>query len=252
MAIPLGVMAFDANITVINTFTCPYSFEILGLEYIDGETAITFVDNHNDKLFTCNANDGTYIDEVDLNYTNPHPWGVCYDASGYAYVNDYSGSLIRWTDYSSWYSYANPSGNAGSGMDFDGTYIWEVYWTDGIYRFLPDGTVTGYYPISEISTQMSGMTLFPLGSNLGVMIATHGGDIFYFYRFNGTELTYLGSEPCPLTISQSRGLTYSTERGTFFWSYDYGGEDYISELGIDFTFDDVQPTSLGDIKAMFN
>jgi hypothetical protein len=99
---------------------------------------------------------------------------------------------------------------------------------------------------------MSGMTVFPKGSNLGIMVTAHGSQNFWFYEFDGSSLTYLGSAACPLTVSQSRGLTYSAQRGTFFWSYSVGGTDHIAELGIDFVYTNTQPTSLGNIKAMFN
>ena len=243
----------DFDITVLNSFTCPYAQEIKGLDYIGGETAITFASNLDDLLYTCDAEDGTYIDDLELSYTgNPHPFGVCYDDNDYVHVNDYSQNDIHWNNYSSWDDYSNPSDNKGSGMDFDGTYIWETYWTDGVYRFFPDGSGAEFFYTDEVTTQMSGLAVFPYNSNLGIIVATHGNLIFYFYEFDGSSTTYLGNADCPLIASQSRGLTYSQERGTFFWSYGDGGVDWISELGIDFYYTAVQPASVGNIKAIFH
>jgi hypothetical protein len=270
-ALPISVLSYtmdgptpaperdwEFNITIINSFQCPYASEILGLDYVDGENAVTFASNLDDLLYTCSADDGTYIEELALDFAgNAHPFGLCYDADGDVYLNDFSGQDINWTDYSSWYDYPNPSSNKGSGLDFDGDYIWETYWTDGVYRFLPDGTGVEYFPISEVAAQMSGLAVFPLEGNLGIMIAAHGQYDFWFYEFDGSSVNYLGSVPCPLTPSQSQGLTYAAERGTFFWSYFIGDEDWIAELDINIEGGGgggetaVAPTSMGAIKAAF-
>jgi hypothetical protein len=251
---------WEFDIRVINTFQCPYATEIMGMDYVDGENAITFASNLDDALYTCNADNGNYISALTLNFTgNPHPFGVCYDADGYPHVNDFSGQKVHWTDYADWRYYSNPSGNKGSGMDFDGTNIWETYWTEGVYRFYPDGTREEYYTMTEVEAQMSGLAVFPYDDSLWLMVATHGDYIFYFYRFDGGEVKHITTVDCPLTPSQSYGLTYAAERGTFFWSYTIGGEEWIAELDIGLEDDGgggggdtgILPTSMGAIKAAF-
>ncbi len=247
---------WEFNLTIINEFQCPYATEIMGLDYVDGENKLTFASNLDDALYTCNADNGNYISALTLNYTgNPHPFGVCYDGNGYPHINDFSGQKVHWTDYAEWDYYRNPAGNKGSGMDFDGTCIWETYWTEGVYRFLPDGTHDWYYTASEVEAQMSGLAVFPYNGNTWLMISTHGDYVFYFYEFNGAALTHIATVDCPLTPSQSYGLTYAAERGTFFWSYTIGEAEWVAELDIGLDDDDddtgVVPTSMGMVKATY-
>ncbi|UCE27016.1 MAG: hypothetical protein JSW52_11815 [Candidatus Coatesbacteria bacterium] len=241
------------DITIINTFQCPYATEIMGLDYVDGENALTFASNLDDALYTCNANNGTYISALTLNYTgNAHPFGVCYDGNGYPHVNEFSGQKVYWTDYAEWDYYPNPAGNKGSGMDFDGTFIWETYSTEGVYRFLPGGTNEEYYPANDVGAQMSGLAVFPFNGNTWLMLSTHGVYLFYFYEFDGSTLTYIGADDCPLELDQSYGLTYAAERGTFFWSYTIGEEEWVAELDLGLDDDSaVIPMSVGVIKAAY-
>ena len=164
----------DITIDVINTFECPFASEIRGLDYVDGETAITFASDPDNKLYTCNANDGTYVSELALGFSNPHPFGVCYDGNGYPHVNEFNGSDIYWFNGADWNDYDNPSSNKGGGMDFDGDYIWETYWTDGVYRFFPDGTGVEFYETPEIGAQLSGLAVFPYGDDTAVEPASMG------------------------------------------------------------------------------
>jgi hypothetical protein len=249
------------DIKIINTFQCPYAKEIMGMDYVDGENAITFASNLDDALYTCNADNGNYIRALTLNYGgNPHPFGVCYDGGGYPHVNDFSGRKIHWTDFSNWRYYSNPAGNQGSGMDYDGECIWEAYWTEGVFRFLPDGTREEYYTASEIEYQMSGMTVFPFNDNIWLMFATHGDYVFYFYEYDGGSITLIATVDCPLTPSQSYGLAYAAERGSVFWSYTLGEEEWIAELDLGIEDDGggggggdtgIVPTSMGAIKAAY-
>ncbi len=53
-----GQPATDAyTITVVNTFQCPYSSIILGLDCPSLSSSILFMDNINDKLWVANIND---------------------------------------------------------------------------------------------------------------------------------------------------------------------------------------------------
>ncbi|UCE27017.1 MAG: hypothetical protein JSW52_11820 [Candidatus Coatesbacteria bacterium] len=166
----------DITITVVNTFECPYAGEIRGLDFVDGENAISFTSDPDNMIYTCNADDGTYVSELALGFSNPHPFGVCYDNNGYPHLNEFNGSDIFWYNGVDWNEYANPSSNKGSGMDFYGGYVWETYWTDGVYRFLPDGTGTEFYETPEVGAQLSGLTVFLKsgGGDTGVEPASMG------------------------------------------------------------------------------
>lgn len=247
------------NITIINSFQCPYAGEIRGLDYVDGATAISFSSDPDNKVYTCDANDGTYVGELAMGFSNPHPFGICYDADDNVHVNEFNGSDIYWYNGAVWSDYGNPSSNKGSGMDFDGTYVWETYWTDGVYRFFPDGSGAEFYDMPEVGAQLSGLTVFPYNGNLWLMNASHGEYVFNFYEFDGSVLTYIATVDCPLTPSQSYGLTFAAERGTFFWSYSIGSDDWIAELDIGLEWDEggggddtaVVPASIGMIKATY-
>lgn len=239
----------DIEIDILNTFTCSYSSHILGLDYVEDESLLGFDSSTNKTFFYCDPDDGTYVDELYLAYSSS-PFCAVADDNGYVYVDDWSQSNINWWD-GSWHSFSNPSGSNGRGMDydFDSGYLWETNSSTGVYRFLTDGTGSEFFTLSEVPSQMSGLTVFPHGDNMLLMVTTYGTFNFYFYEFDGSSLTYLTYEPCPTGCSSSLGLTYSAERDTFFWSYNSGGYK-ISELDITFTFTSVQPASLGYIKAL--
>lgn len=250
---PVPDRDWDITLEVINQFQCPFAVEIRGLDYVDDAGAVSFTSDRDNKVYTCSADDGTYIGELLMDFVNnPHPFGVCYDADGDVYVNEFSRNKIRWHDGVVWDDYPNPASNKGSGMDFDGTYIWETYWTDGVYRFFPDGSGAEFYAMPEVGAQLSGLTVFPFNGNLWVMVASHGEDVFNFYEFDGATMNYIATVDCPLVASQSYGLAYSAERGTIFWSYALGSNDWIAELGIGIVDDtDVGAASFGLIKAVY-
>jgi|GEM_PF-1484770 len=173
----------EITITVLNTFECPYAGEIRGLDFVDGENAISFASDPDDKFYTCSADDGTYISDLDLEFGgNAHPFGLCYDADGNVYGNEYASAWIFWYDGAAWDSYVNPSSNKGSGMDFYDGYIWETYWTDGAYRFLPDGTGVEFYGTAEVEAQLSGLTVFTSGGGDTVVEPASMGTIKATYR----------------------------------------------------------------------
>jgi hypothetical protein len=172
----------EITVTVINTFECTYAGEIRGLDFVDGENAISFTSDPDNTIYTCSADDGTYISELAMGFSNPHPFGVCYDGNGYPYLNEYNGSDIYWYNGADWNEYANPSSNKGSGMDFYDGYIWETYWTDGAYRFLPDGTGLEFYETAEVEAQLSGLTVFTSGGGDTSIEPASIGEIKATYR----------------------------------------------------------------------
>lgn len=242
------------NITVLNTFTCPYAAQILGLDYSNSFDELVFSSNSDGKWYACNPNDGTYLSSLEIPYSGSFgiavndDWSVTFGNSG-------EDNRFFYFD-GTWHSYANPASYDGRGMDFDGTYIWE---SDGPYggpdqvvRFLPDGSDINYYSVSVISLQMSGLTYFIHDSTPIIIITCYTDCKFYFFSFDGSSLTFLGSTPCPASCFDSFDITYSADRGTFFWSYEAMSEDYtISELDIDLFPDSIQPASLGYVKAMY-
>ncbi|MBN1434116.1 hypothetical protein JW921_05105 [Candidatus Fermentibacterales bacterium] len=217
-----------------------------------GDEVIIFTSNTDNKLFMCDPDDGAYVSEVSLNYTgNPYPFGNCWKvgAGVTAWVNDFITSSMAVWDGSAWSSISNPAGTNGRGMDFEDPYIWETNSSSSILRFEPGGSPTSF--AAGVPGQMSGLAVFPLGANLGVVTTCYNapGHNLYFYEFDGASLTPLGNAPCPVAVGNSLGLTYSESRGTFFWGYNSGGY-YIAELDVDLGVG-LTPSTWGSIKSSF-
>lgn len=244
----------NITITVLNTFSCNYAEHILGLDFSSDSSDLLFVSNIDNMLYSCNPDNGNMISGIPLDYaTDPHPWGVCVDGAGNRYLNDFEESYIYWRVASGWLLMDNPAGSCGNGMDFDGSRIWETYdfLPDKIVSFNTNGSGVQFYEIPELGSEYaSGLTTFPYGSDTGLMVASFDSHYFYFYSFDGSTLISLGFVPCPLTCKYSYGLTYSSIRDTFFWSYKDTSDDYwITELDIEITGTTLMPVTWGSIKT---
>jgi hypothetical protein len=225
----------DITIDVLNTWQAPYASHILGLEYKSTDNTLLFVSSLNNKIFIANPDNGTQIGSID------RPAGmvgfdVAWDGTEY-YINGWgSTTVIYHGTGSGWTSYANPSGANGRGLCFDGADMWESNQLT-CYTFETNGTGATAYTLPGIPGQISGLTTFPIpiGTDqaCGIMATCYNTAVFYFYAFNGSTITPLGSIACPLSVSNSYGLAYAGPRGTFFWGYLAGGQYYVSELDID-------------------
>ncbi len=193
-----------------------------------------------------------------LPWTTPNPFGVAnYDPGGaQPHCNDFGFGTIWWglsfTDF-----YTNPYSNDGRGMDCDGTYIWEaygpIYATYGAcLRMNPDGTGVQAWNLPGITTQLSGLTTYPITGGLGIAVTAYengaADHYIWFYEFDGSSMSLLGSATLP-SCDTSFGLTYADTRDTYFWSFYSGGQCYISELEI--TETSFQNETWGAIKASF-
>lgn len=254
-----GQPATDAySITVINTFECPYAGMMLGLDYVTSGNYLLFMDNGSDKLWISNANDGAEINDFTLPWTTPSPFGIAdyYPAGNQPHCNDFSvGTIWYGTSFAS--SYANPYSNDGRGMDCDGTYIWEAFGPMGAtygacLRMNPDGTGVQGWNLPGITTQLSGLTTYPILGSQGIAVTAYesgaADHYIWFYEFNGSSMDLLGSATLP-SCNQSLGLAYADARDTYFWSFYTGGVFYISELEI--TETSLQNETWGTIKASF-
>lgn len=254
-----GQPATDAYvINVVNTFQCPYASMILGLDFTLSSNLLLFVDNMDDKLWVSDPNNGSEVNSYVLTWTTPSPFGVCnYDPGGaQPHCNDFVvGTIWYGTDFAN--SYANPYIENGRGMDFDGTYIWEasgpMYATYGAcLRMNSDGTGVEAWYLPGITTQLSGLTTYPILGSQGIAVTAYESGAtdhyIWFYEFDGSSMSLLGSATLPSCV-QSLGLTYSDTRDTYFWSYLSGGQFYISELEI--TDTSFQNETWSAIKASF-
>ncbi len=190
---------------------------------------------------------------VPLDPDNEYPWGVVWNelpAGEIIFANDMTqGNLYCTVDSGqTWTTSANPSGGAGRGLDFDGT----DYWSDeagGLWCFQPGGAQQ-LYNTTEIPTPPSGLTVFPYGTNLGIAVTAYTTHLIYFYEWDGTEISYIGSTDCPVAgITTSFGLAYS-DNGNIFWTYKTGSSEYhLAEIS--FSILALEQSSWGCIKASF-
>lgn len=254
-----GQPATDAySVNVINTFQCPYANMILGIDYVSAGDYILFMDNSSDRLWVANASDGTMNTSFSLPWTDPHPFGVVdyYPAGDQPHCNDFGVGTIWW-DTSFANSYPNPYSYNGRGMDCDGTYIWESYGPMGgtygaCLRMNPDGTGVEAWNLPGITTQLSGLTTYPILGSQGIAVTAYetgaADHYIWFYEFNGSSMSLLGSATLPPCF-ESFGLAYADTRDTYFWSFFLSGDFYICELEI--TQTSLQNETWGMIKASF-
>ncbi len=256
---PLG--ADDYTITVVNTFDCPYTSSILGLEFVDADDNLLFMSNtgNNERLWVANASNGVEVNSFPLPWDTPDPFGVgdYYPAGFQPHCNDYNDVLIWYTsDFSVWYD--NHYDQYGRGMDGSETFIWEAYGPVGasigaVCRFNPDGTGVQAWLLPGITSQLSGLTTLPFSDSLGLAVTTYNSGLtdhfIWLYEFTGSGFDLLGTAQLP-SCDMSLGLTYSHSRGTFFWSWtDVSYTFHISELSI--TGTSLDQSTWGAIKTAF-
>ena len=175
-----------------------------------------------------------------------------------AHVNDFINNDIYFFDGSTWGNYTNPYNEDGRGMDFDGTYIWEAYGPlDATYgaacAFDQSGALLGSWNLPGITTQLSGLAVFDTGTDAtGIAVTSYSEHFIWFYEFTGSSMILLGSVQLPVSfdILYSLGLCYSSERDTYFLSYqDNSATCHISELHI--TETSLEHSTWGNIKIGF-
>ena len=108
-----------------------------------------------------------------------------------------------------------------------------------------------YYSVPEVPGQMSGLTIFPYNSNLGVFVTCYDFQEWFLFEFDGSSMTYKGSgNPGLSNFSLSLGLAYHPDTDTFFWNYKvYDTIRWIAE--VQFTESALEQSTWGSIKANF-
>ncbi len=245
------------EIAVLNTFETPYAYQILGLDYQDGNNGLFFISNIDDRMYNCSADDGTQLTSWALDPANDHAFCMA-DGGAFAHVNDYDNSDIYFFNGMVWGTYSNPYNIDGRGMDFDGTYIWEAYGElyatyGAACAFDQAGTLLGTWNLPGITTQLSGLAVFDTGTAAtGIAVTAYWEHYIWFYEFTGSSMMLLGDAQLPVSanIQMSMGLCYSSERDTYFWSYrDNSSVYHISELQI--TETSLEHSTWGNIKTSF-
>ncbi len=167
------------------------------------------------------------------------------------YTNDWIDDVLYYTENfgGAWTTVTNPAANNARGMDFDGTDYWATNGSGGgVWRFQP-GVGQENISTPEVTGQPSGLAVFPRGANLGIVITTYT-NLLFFYEWDGSSMSYIGSTTCIPDCQYSMGLTYATTTDTFFWTYVHNSEDYhLAEFSLEIT--SLERSSWGSIKSSF-
>lgn len=250
LACPFIVHGADliANINIIDYFTT--SDNLLGL-YCDSYH-VYGVDPWDDELEAYHFN-GTPYGNLPIDYaTYPNPWGMCLVPTGPTYYTDFVSNSIYYTDGMNWFSFVDPAGIYGRGLDYDGQYIWEADCDysgngNGIYRFETNGTGAVFYATPEPQGYLTGLTRFSFDGTEYVMVTASQDFNFYFYRTDGT---FAGSAPVPFTISYGYGIQYCAATDTFFFSCVSYGNYCIYQLEFEFSLG-LENGTWGSVKYSF-
>lgn len=241
-------------VDVIETWH-PSAPQILGLDWLNStpDRYVLFACATQDKVYAWDTQSETTTD-LSLSASNLNCFGVAAGPAGSILsTNDWGNSSLFVWNGSAWSTQSNPAGSNGRGMEFDedtGDY-WEASSSGStytLYRFIP-GVGQSSYVITQPTNQLSGIALFPYNGNLGVVVTNYNAPHnFYFYEFNGSTLTYIGTTPCPaMGQTSSFGLCYAESRNTFFWSWT-SGTPSLTELEI--TYVGLTRSTWGSIKTM--
>ncbi|MBN2587897.1 MAG: hypothetical protein JXA64_04400 [Candidatus Fermentibacteraceae bacterium] len=230
----------------------------MGLDvWADGpEIRVIFCDQIAGVLGSFDPGTGVVVGELPLCPSNSDCFGVTFDsdpADQVWYTNDENDACLYYTeDLSNWYTIANPSLQHGRGMDFDGAWYWETFGDSGVYRFQPGGSQE-LIDLPGIPDTLSGLTVFPLGSNLGIAATCFESENLFFYEWDGVTATCLGAAACPSAVKDScnYGLAYCEQNEMLYWSY-ISASDEVKIAEISFEINTVlEQSSWGGIKSVF-
>lgn len=230
----------------------------LGLDvFISGSgDYVLGVDNNLDIVQAYEPATGTPVGFLTLDAANAFCFGVAWNNDPIDetyYTDDWAvGNLFFTDDFgSTWSTSSNPAGTMGRGMDFDGLDYWMTSTTTGsVWRFQP-GVGQDNIPVPDVSGNLSGITVYPEGSDIGVIVAGYNDTFLHFYVWDGSTLDYVGAAAYPVpALGSSYGLAYYETNGTLFWSYKDTSDNYhLAELEFDTTA--LQQSTWGNIKSSF-
>lgn len=244
------------SLSLENTF--PASGRAMGLEVVEnqsGSEVWILGANNSDDAFYWYTPEGAVADTTMLDPLNGSCFGVVYnEQDNVFFTNDWSEPDLFFSEDSGevWGRTDDPSGNSGRGLAFGGGLYWTTNGYAGLLQFTPGYPPSLSLPLPEIYEQLSGLTLFPCSRGTGIAVTTYADLSIWFYSWDGTELVFLGSAPCPAPCQASYGLAYSCSRDTIFWSYKTASGGYfISELEFD-TGQSFHQSTWGGIKNSFS
>ncbi len=253
---PVQANDLDMTLAIVNDWTVPNAS--LGIDIFESTTGnyILTVEKTEMQIQAYDLT-GAPLGTLTLDTENASCFGMAWnndpDTDTY-YTNDWQDANLYYTEDfgASWStSTPNPAGTSARGMDFDGTNYWATNATNGgLWRFSP-GVGQENVAIPEVTDQPSGLAVFPYNGNTGVAVTTYNTHNIYFYEWDGSTMSYIGSAPCPVSgIGASYGLSYSNVTDTMFWTYQDASNAYhLAEFSFELT--SLSRTSWGSIKTSF-
>lgn|GEM_PF-3508045 len=246
-------------LNIIDQFQLDPSIQMLGLDYDDHDDLLGLMDNDSSYIRAVETGTGTESWSEAVPYSET--FGTCHDLT-YPYgwwVNSWAtGNLYYWDGVDSWGAvYANPAGDDGRGMDFDESgYIWQAATNStpsvGLYRINAATGTSEYFDLlgGPIVSRLSGLTYIPYAPHPMLVVTCYTSPDWYFYEYDGTDLSLIGTAiPQVSDFDGSRGLTFSSDTGTIFWSYKTTTSRWIAE--VEFNSGALQQSTWGNIKTQF-
>jgi hypothetical protein len=242
--VPISPADFtDIPIYVEETWSVPYATDIQDISFNWMSSKLVIRSNGSGKIFLADPFTCDSIGEIDLP-AGSDGFGVAVSFEGTTeyYINSSaSGDILHSDGSGSWTGFPNPAGTNGAGMDmYSEGYaaLSEALNTIpcGFYNMDPDGSSSTLYGLPGIGSEISGFMEHSVYTRYGsppyaIITTTRFGHEFFFLYGPGSYVVY-GQEPCPLSVSESLGLTWSPE-GAVYWSYKgLDSQYYISKLQI--------------------
>ncbi|MCK5132640.1 MAG: T9SS type A sorting domain-containing protein [Candidatus Sabulitectum sp.] len=241
------IQAFpDIPISVLDTWQIPYASDIQDISFDWNSNTLILRSNGEGKIFLADPYSCDSLGEVNLP-DGAGGFGVafCPANPGEYYINSDTAPLILHCDGSgTWSWFSNPAGTSGGGMDFSWfgpeDLFFEVSSATPCEFFGIETDETGFdtYALPGVNEEISGFMGHEVSTLYGytpwaLILTTRFGHEFFFFHKSGGNYTLYGQEPCPITVTESLGLTWCPSDEYVYWSYK--GLDqkfYVSRLMI--------------------
>jgi len=254
--VPISPADFpDIPIYVEETWSVPYATDIQDISFNWMSAKLVIRSNGSGKIFLADPFTCDSTGEVNLP-AGSEGFGIAVSFEGTTeyYINSSaSGDILHSDGSGSWTGFPNPAGTNGAGMDMyseGSATLCEALNTVpcSFYNMDPDGSSSTLYGLPGIGSEISGFMEHSVYTRYGsppyaIITTTRFGHEFFFLHGPGSYVVY-GQEPCPLSVSESLGLTWSPE-GAVYWSYKgLDNQYYISKLQIP-VFGGIEDTTQG-------
>ncbi|MCK5034444.1 MAG: T9SS type A sorting domain-containing protein [Candidatus Sabulitectum sp.] len=235
----------EIPISVVGTWQITYASDIQDVSFNWNPSTLIFRSNGEGKIFLADPYSCDSIGEIDLP-PGSDGFGVAVSPSypEEYYINTNTSTVILHSDGSgTWSELANPAGTQGAGLDFNSIGSWDLLLEASsttpcqFYAIETDGSGHNSYSLPGVNGEISGFMGHEVMTESGyppsaLILTTRLGHEFFFFHKSGGSYTLYGQEPCPLPVSESLGLTWSSN-GDVYWSHrGLDQEYYISKLMI--------------------